>query len=268
MTTRNLMVLVGVAAVLGGAAYWLSSGSSAAARPSLNGRTVFPGLSVEEVASVEVGGTLKVAAGSNGWTVATYHGYPADRGKIVANLLKLAELKVGQSVRGKTLDETSELKLRDAAGRELATLTLGPRHAKWGRGRYAAFEGQTVLVSDALEAFEGDGREWVERKIVDEPWISFTDIAADATEAECGFATGVVARVTVAGDTNRLATVGAPVKGGSERYFKLDGSPWVYTVPGYSVEKLLPKPEPAPAKSEPEGPESAKPAEPAEPRTF
>ena len=182
----------------------------------------------------------------------TFHGYPADHAKLTENLLKLSELKVGQVARGKKLESPDTLVLRDAAGKELASLPLGERHAKWGHGRYATFAGETVLVSDTLDAFADNGKVWVDTKIVDKPWISFNDIAEGVAEDELGFATGVVAKVTIAGDTNRVATIGNKVKDGSDRYFKLDNSEWVYIVPEYSVDKLLPKPPPEEKKEEAE----------------
>ncbi|MBR4258911.1 MAG: hypothetical protein IKQ17_07765, partial [Kiritimatiellae bacterium] len=152
--------------------------------------------------------------------------------------------------RGKKLENADVLTLKDASGKEVASLPLGEKHAKWGHGRYATFEGETVLVSDSLDAFGADGKSWVETKIVDTPWISFNDIAEGVSEEDLGFATGVVAKVTIAGDTNRVATIGNKVKDGSDRYFKLDNSEWVYIVPEYSVDKLLPKPPPQEKKEE------------------
>ena len=95
MTTKNLVVLGAVAVVLGGAAYFLNSGSKGTA-PKLNGKAVAAGLKLADVARIEIGDKLKLAAGDKGWTVETLNGYPADREKIAENLLKLADLKVGQ----------------------------------------------------------------------------------------------------------------------------------------------------------------------------
>ena len=249
MTSRKLAILVVAAVLLGGAAYLLSSG----AKPSgakLNGRAIFPKLDISEVARVEFGDKLKLASGEGGWTVETFHGYPADHAKLAENLLKLTELKVGQVARGVKLASPEKLVLKDSVGKELASLPLGERHAKWGHGRYASFAGETVLVSDTLDAFDDGGKAWVETKIVDTPWISFSDIAEGVAEEELGFATGVVAKVTIAGDTNRVATIGNKVKDGNDRYLKLDNSDWVFIVPGYSVESLLPKPAPEAEKKE------------------
>lgn len=249
MTNKNLIVLAGVAVVLGGAAFVLSGNKTSA--PKLNGKAIFPALNAAEVAQIAVGDKLKLSATDEGWKIDSYFGYPADRAKIADNLLKLAELKVGQVARSKKLDKTDALVLSDASGKELAALPLGPRHDKWGRGRYATFAGETVLVSDNLDAFDGDAKRWLETKIVDEPWVSFNDVMDPKADAAAyGFATGVVAKVKIGSDTNRTATVGAAVKGGTDRYVKLDGADWVYTVPSYSVESLLPK-KAEPKKAEP-----------------
>lgn len=248
MTNKNLAVLAVAAVALGGAALYLNS-SSRPAGAKLNGEKVLPGLDAAEVASIEFGEKLRLSAGDDGWKIDTYYGYPADRTKIADNLMKLVELKVGQVARGKKIEKPESLVLRDAAGKALAELPLGERHAKWGHGRYALYKGEAVLLSDQLDAFEStdadaDAKRWCETKIVDEPWISFNKVADPKADAAAyGFATGVVAKVTIGGDTNRTITVGAPVKGGSDRYVKLDGSDWVYEVSSYSVEKFLPKPE-------------------------
>ena len=250
MNNKSLITLGAVAVILGGAAYFLNGGAKSSA-PKLNGKAVLPGLDCSAVAKIEVGTKLALSAGDKGWTVASLNGYPADREKIVENLLKLHDLKVGQVVRGKKLEATTPVILKDAAGQELAKLELGPRHEKWGHGRYAKFDGASVLVSDSLDAFGDDPKQWIETKVVDEPWISFNEIAdAKLTEADFGFKTGVVAKVTVGSDTNRTITIGNAVKGGSDRYMKIAGQDWTFVVPSYSVDKFLPKPPPEPKKEE------------------
>lgn len=242
MKSKNLAVLAATAVVLAAAAMTIGRGN----RPGgakLNGKAILPDLDISKVASIEFGDKLKLVAGDDGWTVASFRDYPADHAKLTENLLKLSELKVGQTARGKTLDKTENLTLRDPKGVELAVLKLGEKHPKYGHGRYLAFDGVTVLASDALDAFDGDPKRWIETKIVDEPWISFNDLAdAALSEAEMGLTTGIVAKVTVAGDTNRVLTIGGVVGGKSDRYVKLDGSKWVYEVSSYSVDKFLPKP--------------------------
>ena len=168
MSNKGLIGLAVVAVVLGGAAYFLNSGSKGTA-PKLNGKAVAAGLKVADVARIEIGDKLKLAAGDKGWTVESLNGYPADREKIAENLLKLADLKVGQLVRGKKLENQTAVVLKDAAGKELVNLPLGEKHSKWGHGRYATFAGETVLVSDQLDAFDGDVKQWCNARIASIP---------------------------------------------------------------------------------------------------
>ena len=317
MTTKNLIILGAVSVVLGGVAYFLNDGAKSSV-PKLNGKAVVPGLDASSVAKIEIGTKLALAAGDKGWTVTTLNGYPADREKIVENLLKLHELKVGQVVRGKKLDATTPVVLKDAAGKELAKLELGPKHEKWGHGRYAKFEGEAVLVSDALDAFEGDAKQWCNTRIASIPssdvtavsykrgnelveltkgtnstWVlkgltdkeeldtsktysldsalSYLDFNSVAdpklTEAELGFSTGSVYTVTYKDGSNtvkRVATVGNVVKGGTDRYFKMDNGNWVFTISSYSAENMmktrkdLVKAKPEPKKDEPKKEEPKK----------
>ena len=249
MTTKKLVLLAGVALALVAAACLLKGGKRNAA-PSLNGKKMLPDFAVADVARIEIGDSLTLAAGPEGWRIETMQNYPADATRIVENLLALGKLKVGQVVRGRELREKTPVVLRDAKGAELASVTLGERHERWGFGRYAAFKGETVLVTDMLDAFGSDPMRWCDAKIVDEPYIRFNALA-DAALADdvTGLATGIVHTVTIAGDTNRVATIGAAVPGGTDRYLKLDNSAWTYIVPAYSVEKLLPKEEEPKAES-------------------
>ena len=180
MSNKKLFLLIVAAAVLGGAAYFLRS-DSRPAPARLNGRALVPGLSVGEVARIEVGNKLVLASSADGWKVESLHGYPADREKIVENLMKLVELKVGQVARGRKLGAETAVTLKDASGKELASLKLGDKHMKkasgqaamyggsYPDGRYAAFEGETVLVKDTLDAFDGDAKKWCNPRIASFP---------------------------------------------------------------------------------------------------
>lgn len=243
MKSKNLVILIVIAAGLAGAAYFLG-GKSKPTGAKLIGKAILPNLDVSKIARIECG-KLALAAKDSGWVVESCQDYPADRAKLAENLMALTELKVGQTARGRELGETTLLQLKDADGKEIAAVKLGEKHPKWGHGRYLGFEGETVLITETLDAFDGDPNRWIDTKIVDNPRISFTKLADAATpEADFGFATGVVVKVEIAGDTNRVMTVGNSVKGGSGRFVKLDDVKWVFEVPDYSVEKFLPKAEP------------------------
>ena len=243
MTTKNLIVL-GVAAVAVGAAAYLTGGGRTKA-PALAGKKIVQEFKIQDVASVEIGDKVRLAATDAGWTVASMQDYPADAKKIADSLMSLQDLKVGQVARGRDLGKKTVVAVKDAAGKTLASVTLGDRHEKWGHGRYADMNGTTVLVADSLDAFGDDEKRWCSTKIIDTPYVSFKELADPSLdEATLGFATGVVKTVTIGDNTNRVATVGNVVAGGTDRYVKLDGEKWVFVVSKYAADALLPKPEP------------------------
>lgn len=251
MTTKNLAILATAAIALGAAAYFTSGKGTRA--PSLVGKKVVPSFEIQDVASVEIGGAVRLVAGDGGWTVASMQDYPADTQKIAENLMKLQELKVGQVARGRDLGGRTDVAVRDASGVVLASVALGDLHEKWGHGRYADMDGTTVLVSDTLDAFGDDPKRWCSTKIIDSPYVSFKELADPSLdEATLGFATGVVAMVTIGDATNRVATVGNTVGGGTDRYLKIDGEKWVFVVAKYAADALLPKPPPEEPAAEPE----------------
>lgn len=187
MTSKNLYIMVGVAVVLGAAAYFVGSGSKPSA-PKLNGRAILPDLNAADVARIEIGGKLTLAAGDKGWVVESLYGYPASRDKIAENLLKLTELKVGQVARGRKLGAETAVTLKDASGKAIAELKLGDTHTKkptgqaamyggggYPDGRYLAFAGETVLVKETLDAFDGDVKKWCDTRIAS---ISSSDVKA------------------------------------------------------------------------------------------
>ena len=177
MTTKNLAILGVAAVVLGGAAYYCGSGRKIKAQ-SLNGKAICT-FNAADVAKIEIGGAKKLvlAAGEKGWTVETLFAYPADVTKIRENLMKLADLTVGQVAGGVKIDAPVPVELKDAQGKVLAALQLGEQHrakpkgqaAMYGGGypdgRYLKFEEKTVLVKDALESFDGDPKKWCDARI-------------------------------------------------------------------------------------------------------
>ena len=99
-------------------------------------------------------------------------------------------------------------------------------------------------------------------------YLDFNSVAdPKLTEAELGFSTGFVYTVTYKDGSNtvkRVATVGNTVKGGSDRYFKMDNGSWVFTISSYSAENMmktrkdLVKAKPEPKKEEPKKAEAKK----------
>jgi len=190
MTSGKFVLLAGAAVALCGAAVWVK-GNRQVRTPDLVGRKVLPAFNVSDVARVEVNGAKKVAlaATDKGWTVDALHGYPADAKKITDEILKLKDLKAGPSASEITNAAGTKVVLRDAAGKELATLAMGDTHkgkprgqmAMFGGGgypdgRYVSFAGTTVLVGDSLDAFDGDPLKWVDRSICKVPSADVTAV--------------------------------------------------------------------------------------------
>lgn len=179
MTTKNLVGLAVAAAVLGGAAYLCGSGRKIKSA-SVNGKPVLEAFDVADVTRLEIGGAQKLtlAATDAGWTVETMYGYPADVTKIRENLMKLADLKVGQVAPGIKISSPVTVAVKNAQGKAIASAVLGDQHrskpkgesAMYGGGgypdgRYVKFGEKVVLVKDALEAYDGDFKKWIDARI-------------------------------------------------------------------------------------------------------
>jgi len=192
MTTKKLITLAAVAAVLGGLAY-VSSNSKQLKTPALVGKPVLASLDLGEsgVQRIEVSDNgqkhLILESTDNGWVIKTLFDYPADILKIREHLLTLSDLKIGQVAKGQKLGHARVVDLQNAAGKSLATLRLGEmsmreatgQTAMYGGGaypdgRYIATEGDTVyLVSETLDAFDGDPKHWANTQIANVPAIQF-----------------------------------------------------------------------------------------------
>ena len=186
MTTKKLITLAAAAAVLGGLAY-VSSNTKKLKTPTLAGKPVLTALDLSAVQRIEVSDngqkSLILESTDNGWVMASLFGYPADIVKIRENLLALSGLKIGQVATGKKLDHARVVDLQNASGKSLATLRLGDMHLReatgqmamygggaYPDGRYVATEGDTVyLVSDTLDAFDGDPKRWTDTQIATVP---------------------------------------------------------------------------------------------------
>ena len=284
MTNKNLVVLAAAAAVLGGAAYFCNSGRKIKSS-NLNGKPVLPSFDVSEVAKVDVGGKVTLAATDGGWVIDSLYSYPADVTKIRENLLKLKDLTVGQTARGRKIEGGTKVDLKDAKGAVLASVTLGEQHmskprgqaAQFGGGgypdgRYVKFGDGVVLVKDPLDAFDGDPKKWCEARICSVPsadvkevsytkdgktvrltrkdstwsleglgekeeldtsktysldsalsYLDFNNVAdPKKPEADFGFATGCVYKVSLKNGQSYTAKIGSV--SGADRYFKVSAA--------------------------------------------
>ena len=201
MNPRQLLVLVVAAAVLGGLACW-SMRSGRNAPPADIGKPVLPGLDLARVARVDVakpGADIAVVQGADGWVVTNLFNYPADVGKLRANLLKLHDLRVADVSRNAAAvsGDVARVELRDAGGRVLADLRLGAPYKRGGggerdqwrgpSGRHVAPAGsrQAWVVKETLDEFDGDAKSWADTQILAVP-------GADIESVEMAAPTGSV----------------------------------------------------------------------------
>jgi hypothetical protein len=99
MKNTTLIVLIGVTAVVGGAAAWVSTKGRATRKSEVATEMLFPDLAkrVNDVASVSIKKASKEFAftrTATGWEVADKGGYPAKIEKVKETLIALSQLKV------------------------------------------------------------------------------------------------------------------------------------------------------------------------------
>lgn len=228
MTNKNLVILAAAAAVLGGAAYFCNSGRKIKSS-NLNGKPVLPAFDVSAVAKVDVGGKVTLAASDSGWVIDSLYGYPADVTKIRENLLKLKDLTVGQTARGRKIENGTKVDLKDAKGAVLASVTLGEQHmskprgqaAQFGGGgypdgRYVKFGDGVVLVKDALDAFNGDPKKWCEARICSVPSADVKEVSYTKD--------GKTVKLTRKDSTWNLEGLGAKEELDSSKTYSLDSA--------------------------------------------
>ena len=179
MKSKQLFVWFGVFVVLAVGAFVLrSGGGSGGAHEAARGAAVVEASAFDSVAHVAVkqgGDTQELTRKDGVWVVQSMGGYPADFALVKQHLVALAQLEVGQVVRGgaKNLEEFGlddaqalVITLKDAAGAELASVSLGNSRTGGG-GRYVrAGEGEVVLVSDGLTSFPARNTAWVAPQLV------------------------------------------------------------------------------------------------------
>jgi len=200
MKGKNLFVLVVVAALLVGLAYWTSrSKERHVAASDEIGKYVLPSLqgadALNKMAKIVVesgSSTITVAKVDDVWCVPAKHGYPVDNAKLREFVLALADLKVGQVVPadGKQMEALNLLppkgdgkgagtvvKFCDKGDAVLASLVVGkertkktagdmPGYDSYPDGRFVAADGKPYLVRDTLRSIPESERSLLDEEIV------------------------------------------------------------------------------------------------------
>lgn len=193
MPVKTLIKLLALLAVLGAAAYVLQQRNtpSGVVEGVASGGMLLPDLDVNAVTSIEVAdrqSTATVVRAEAGWQLAMLHLYPANFEPVAGLLRQLAEVKVGQVVRGGTasladfgLDPGSAdddyVRLTLAGGSASPViLTLGalkqaPGASGMGmgmpQGRYVRVgEGPVVQVEETFIAVSSRAQNWIDQQLV------------------------------------------------------------------------------------------------------
>ena len=198
MKIKNLSLLVVVAVVLIVLAVF-STKSRHAAPPDEIGKSVLPNLNINAIRSIEMQkGEKKVTLSytDNVWKVADLFNYPADFSKVRDHILLLANLKIADRESDYSFNEAdvTKVNLLDSQNKSLASLKLGPHRQKasgeagWSMpdGRYISVNDkpQVYLVTDTLNPFDPNSKEWINSELFNIPssdinTIEFSKAASD-----------------------------------------------------------------------------------------
>jgi hypothetical protein len=193
MSARSLLVLVILLVVLGGGAllYQRQQANERPANAALLGKPLLKDLRAADVAAIKISGpksVLTVQRKEEGWVIAERDGFPADVAKVRDFVIKMIELKVGQSAplgdkdRARlNLDEPgkngggTQVELDAQDGKPLARLVVGKKYFKRevenpdkapGDGRFVALPeqaGTAYIVSDPLAQASTKSADWIDR---------------------------------------------------------------------------------------------------------
>ena len=188
MSARGLLVLIVLLVVLGGGAL-LYQRQQASERPqnvALLGKPLLKGLRAADVAAIRIAqpkSTLTVQRKEDGWAIAEREGFPADVAKVREFVLKMIELKVGQTAplgeqdraRLNLDDSGTQVELDAQDGKPLARLVVGRKYFKRdvenpeqspADGRFVALPGdqaRAYIVSDPLAQASTRSADWIDR---------------------------------------------------------------------------------------------------------
>jgi hypothetical protein len=188
MNARIAAVLVVLLVVLGGAAlvYNYQERGERAENVATLGKPLLKNLKAADIAAIKIAqpnATITLQRKPEGWTIAERRGFPADVGKVRDFVLKLLELKVGQSEpigekdRARlNLDASgTQVELSSADGKPLGKLTVGKKYFKRevenpdkapADGRFVsvpAEAGIVYIVSDPLAQASAKSADWIDR---------------------------------------------------------------------------------------------------------
>lgn len=188
MNARSTAILVALLAVLGGGAivYYQQERERRPANVATLGQPLFKDVRAADVAAIRIAqpkATLTLERQDEGWTIAERGGFPADVGRVREFVLKLFDLKIGQSETIGDKDRArlnldgsgTQVQLAGADGKALAQLVIGKKYFRReaedpekspGDGRFVALPERkdvVYIVSDPLTQASARTADWIER---------------------------------------------------------------------------------------------------------
>jgi len=188
MNARAVLVLVVLLAILGGGAliYLHQENAERPGNVASLGKPLLPDLKAADIASIRIAqpnATLTLQRKDDGWVIVERRGFPADVSKVRDFVIKVLELKVGQSEpigekdRARLNVDTSgtQVEFAGADGKSLGKLTVGKKYFKSGEvenpdkaradGRFVSVPAQAAtvyIVSDPLTQASTKSADWID----------------------------------------------------------------------------------------------------------
>jgi len=191
MKSRQLMLLVVAALVLGGGGLWVLRQRSAGferSKTHMGGSLLgaFDGASVAAVRITQGSNSVNVVSDPSGWVVRERGNYPANITDLAAFVRKLAELKVTRPVKvGASRlpmlqlsgDGSTLVELLDASGKPVKSLRLGKQSTRGGEddmmggggmpdGRYVQVGDAISLINDPMGNAQPRPENWIAKEFI------------------------------------------------------------------------------------------------------
>ena len=191
MKSRQLMLLVVAALVLGGGGLWVLRQRSAGferSKTNMGGSLLgaFDGASVAGVRITQGSNSVNLVSDASGWVVRERGNYPANVTDLASFVRKLAELKVTRPVKvGASRlpmlqlsgDASTLIELLDASGKPVKSLRLGKQSTRGGEddmmggggmpdGRYVQVGDAISLINDPMGNAQPKPENWIAKEFI------------------------------------------------------------------------------------------------------
>jgi len=231
MSRRHAAILLALLVALGGGALFYRHAQRAREAPQAGvlGQPLMRGLTLADMASLRIvapSATLTLARAGDTWTIVERGGFPADIAKLRGFLLRVIELKIGQSepigesdrarlgllAPGKGAGAGTLLEFLSAEGKPLARLLVGKKYFKRAPDDPAAAlaDGRFVLLPDKPDAAYVVSDPLLQATAASAAWIDATGVRVGKVKSlELRSADGSRWRIERAGETTPWKLDGA-----------------------------------------------------------